>query len=83
MSHVPGLEQFADKDPSNPVLLCDRHDPDDRSARYAQSVLLPDDGRLEEAHALVEGILARQSAHDVNVPLDFVLQLREIVRPKG
>jgi len=44
---------------------------------------LPDDGRLEEAHALVEGILARQSAHDVNVPLDFVLQLREIVRPKG
>ena len=83
MSHVPGLEQFADKDPSNPVLLCDRHDPDDRSAHHAQTVLLPDDGQREEAHALVEGILAIQSGHDVNMPLDFIVQLREIVRPKG
>jgi hypothetical protein len=59
-----------------------RHASDDRSARYAPNVLLPDDGLLKGAHVLVTGILARLSVYAVSAPLDF-FQRREVVLPAG
>lgn len=59
-----------------------RLDPQGRSARYAQSVLLLDDGKVDEASGVVDSILAR-SPGVVAVPADFIFRLRELVRPKG
>ena len=59
-----------------------RLDPQGRSARYAQSVLLFDEGRVDEARAITDGILARTPGAGA-VPADFIFRLREIVRPRG
>jgi tetratricopeptide (TPR) repeat protein len=59
-----------------------RLDPHGRSARYAQSVLLMDEGRIEEARAVVEGIVAHTPGVAA-VPADFIFRLRELVRPRG
>jgi tetratricopeptide (TPR) repeat protein len=59
-----------------------RLDPQGRSARYAQSVLLLDEGRIDEARAITDSILARTPGIAA-VPADFIFKLREIVRPRG
>ena len=59
-----------------------RLDPQGRAARYAQSVLLMDEGRADEARKLVDGILARSPGVG-SVPADFIFKLRELVRPRG
>lgn len=59
-----------------------RLDPQGRAARYAQSVLLMDDGRVDEARKVVDGILARSPGVGA-VPADFIFRLRELVRPRG
>lgn len=59
-----------------------RLDPAGQSARYAQSVLLLDEGRLDEARKIVEGILVKPSGHAMDVSMDFIFKLRELVRPK-
>jgi tetratricopeptide (TPR) repeat protein len=59
-----------------------RLDPQGRSARYAQSVLLFDEGRIDEARAIVDGIIARTPGAAA-VPADFIFRLRELVRPRG
>jgi tetratricopeptide (TPR) repeat protein len=59
-----------------------RLDPQGRSARYAQSVLLQDEGRIDEARAIIDGIVARTPGAGV-VPADFIFKLRELVRPRG
>jgi tetratricopeptide (TPR) repeat protein len=59
-----------------------RLDPQGRSARYAQSVLLLDEGRVEEARAITDGIIARTPGAGA-VPADFIFRLRELVRPRG
>jgi tetratricopeptide (TPR) repeat protein len=52
------------------------------SARYARSVLLLDEGRKEEAQAIVDDIL-KSPGQAVAVPADFIFRLREIVRPRS
>jgi tetratricopeptide (TPR) repeat protein len=52
------------------------------SARYARSVLLLDEGRQEEARAIVDDIL-ESPGQSVAVPADFIFRLREAVRPRG
>jgi tetratricopeptide (TPR) repeat protein len=59
-----------------------RLDANGLSARYARSVLLLDEGRKEEAQAIVDDIL-KSPGHAVAVPADFIFRLREIVRPRG
>ena len=59
-----------------------RLDPQGRAARYAQSVLLLDEGRVEQARAIVDGIVAHTPGAPA-VPADFIFTLRELVRPKG
>ncbi len=59
-----------------------RLDPQGRSARYAQSVLLFDEGRVDEAREITDDILARTPGAGA-VPADFIFRLREIVRPRG
>jgi len=60
-----------------------RLDPQGRSARYAQSVLMLDDGRPDEARAIVAGILARTPGVEGAVTADFIFKLRDTVRPRG
>jgi len=60
-----------------------RLDPDGASAGYAQSVLLLDEGHAEEAQRIVDGILSKSSGLPFAVPDDFILRLRQLVRPKG
>lgn len=57
--------------------------PDGSSARYAQSVLLLDDGQPAAAEKIIDGILAQSSTLPVAVPKDFIFRLRELVRPRG
>jgi tetratricopeptide (TPR) repeat protein len=59
-----------------------RLDPQGRAARYAQSVLLMDEGRIDEARKLVDSILER-SPGMAAVPADFIFRLRDLVRPRG
>jgi len=59
-----------------------RLDPHGASARYARSVLLLDEGRPEEAQAIVDGIL-QSPGRAMAVPADFIFRLRELVRPRG
>ncbi|MBE1162724.1 tetratricopeptide repeat protein [Dyella acidiphila] len=59
-----------------------RLDPQGRSARYAQSVLLLDEGRVEEARAVIDNIVARTPGVGV-LPADFVFRLRDLVRPRS
>lgn len=63
-----------------------RLDPSGRTARYARSVLLLDEGRVEEAQRVVDGLLQLapgQFGPAGAVPADFIYRLRELVRPKG
>ena len=63
-----------------------RLDPADRTARYARSVLLLDEGRTDEARRVVDGILQPapgQPGAGQAVPADFIFRLRELVRPRG
>lgn len=60
-----------------------RLDPQGRSARYAQSVLLLDDGRADEARALVSTIVDRTPGLGGAVPADFIFRLRDLVRPRS
>lgn len=59
-----------------------RLDPAGQSARYAQSVLLLDEGHPDEARKIVEGILVEPTGQAMNVSMDFIFKLRELVRPK-
>ena len=59
-----------------------RLDPQGRAARYAQSVLLLDEGRVDEARKLVDSIVASTPAAGA-VPADFIFRLRDLVRPRG
>ncbi|RUL72738.1 tetratricopeptide repeat protein [Dyella choica] len=59
-----------------------RLDPQGRTARYAQSVLLMDEGRVDEARHVIDDILARSPGVGA-LPADFIFRLRERVRPKG
>lgn len=59
-----------------------RLDPQGRGARYAQSVLLLDDGRVDEARAVIDGIVSRTPGVGV-IPADFIFRLRELVRPRS
>ena len=60
-----------------------RLDPRSRSARYAHSVLLLDDGRAEDAQREMATLLTSSSPTVPNVPADFIFRLRELVRPRG
>jgi tetratricopeptide (TPR) repeat protein len=59
-----------------------RLDPQGRSARYAQSVLLLDEGHVDEARAIIDGIVARTPGIGA-IPADFIFKLRELVRPRS
>ena len=59
-----------------------RLDPIGRAARYAQSVLLVDDGQVEQARQIIDGILV-QTPGLHKLPADFIFRLRDLVRPKG
>jgi tetratricopeptide (TPR) repeat protein len=60
-----------------------RLSPEGATARYAQSLLLLDEGKVERAQAIVDGIVAKPAGHAVVVPVDFIYRLRELMRPKG
>lgn len=60
-----------------------RLDPQGRSARYAQSVLLLDEGRLDDARAIVEAIVDRTPGLGGTVSADFIFWLRDLVRPRS
>lgn len=60
-----------------------RLDPAGPTARYAQSVLLLDEGQPEAAERIVDGILSSSAGRGAGMPKDFVFRLRELVRPKG
>lgn len=60
-----------------------RLDPQGRSARYAQSVLLLDEGRTDDARAIVETILDRTPGLGGAVSADFIFRLRDLVRPRS
>jgi Tfp pilus assembly protein PilF len=60
-----------------------RLDPQVRSARYARSVLLMDDGQVDEARRTVDELLAQSPRRDVPIPPDFIFKLRDLVRPRG
>jgi tetratricopeptide (TPR) repeat protein len=70
------------KEAEESIKRATRLDPQGRAARYAQSVLLMDDGRVDEARKMVDGILARSPGVG-DVPADFIFRLRELVRPRG
>ena len=71
------------KEAEESIKRATRLDPDGQSARYAQSVLLLDEGRPDEARKIVEGILVKPAGHAMNVSMDFIFKLRELVRPRG
>lgn len=60
-----------------------RLDPQVRSARYAKSVLLLDDGHVDEARKTVDDLMAQSPRPDVPIPADFIFKLRDLVRPRG
>lgn len=63
-----------------------RLDPAGRTARYACSVLLLDEGRQDEAQRVIDAILQPapgQPGPGNAVPADFIYRLRELVRPRG
>jgi tetratricopeptide (TPR) repeat protein len=60
-----------------------RLDPQVRSARYARSVLLLDEGRVDEARRTVDELLAQSPRRGVPIPADFIFKLRDLVRPRG
>ena len=60
-----------------------RLDPASRNGRYARSLLLMDEGRIDEARSLVEAMLSEAGPPMPAVPADFVLRLREVVRPRS
>lgn len=59
-----------------------RLDPQGHCARYAESVLLLDEGRKDEACALIDGILTHASGANA-IPADFIFRLRDLVRPRS
>lgn len=60
-----------------------RLDPQGRSARYAKSVLLLDDGQVDEARRIIDDILQQSPRGDMAISADFIFKLRELVRPRG
>ncbi|GAB2576605.1 tetratricopeptide repeat protein [Dyella jejuensis] len=70
------------KEAEESIKRATRLDPQGRSARYAQSVLLLDEGQVEEARGVIDSIIARTPGAAM-VPADFIFRLRELVRPKG
>ncbi|GGA15628.1 tetratricopeptide repeat protein [Dyella caseinilytica] len=70
------------KEAEESIKRATRLDPQGRSARYAQSVLLLDEGRVEEARAIIDNIITRTPGLGV-VSADFIFRLRELVRPRG
>lgn len=59
-----------------------RLDPQGRNARYAQSVLLLDEGREAEAQSIIQDLVASPQAGRSLVSPDFVNTLRDLLRPK-
>jgi tetratricopeptide (TPR) repeat protein len=59
-----------------------RLDPQGRNARYAQSVLLLDEGREAEAQSIIQDLVASPQAGRPLVSPDFVNTLRDLLRPK-
>lgn len=53
------------------------------SARYAESVLLLDDGHVEQAREAVRGILHDSREGGMALPDDFIFRVRDLVRPRG
>lgn len=74
--------RFERKEAEESIKRATRLDPQGRAARYAQSVLLLDDGRVDEARKLIDSILARTAGAGA-VPADFIFRLRDLVRPRG
>lgn len=70
------------KEAEESIKRATRLDPQGRSARYAQSVLLLDEGRVDEARKLIDDLVARTPGAGA-VSADFIFKLREIVRPRG
>jgi tetratricopeptide (TPR) repeat protein len=70
------------KEAEESIRRATRLDPHVRSARYAQSVLLFDEGRIEEARAIIDNIVEHTPGVGA-VPADFIFRLRELVRPRG
>ena len=70
------------KEAEESIKRATRLDPQGRSARYAQSVLLLDEGRADDARKIINDILARTPGVGA-VSADFIFKLREIVRPRG
>lgn len=60
-----------------------RLDPQGRSARYAQSVLLLDEGRESEAQQIVDALASEPLQGQVPIPAGFVHTLRELLRPRA
>jgi Tfp pilus assembly protein PilF len=60
-----------------------RLDANGRSARYARSVLLLDDGREAEAREIVQGIVAASEGHTMVVSVEFIVALRQIARARN
>jgi tetratricopeptide (TPR) repeat protein len=58
-----------------------RLDPNGRSARYAQSVLLLDEGREAEAQAIIQSLTASSANLREPITAEFVYTLRDLVRP--
>jgi Tfp pilus assembly protein PilF len=70
------------KEAEESIKRATRLDPQGRSARYAKSVLLLDDGQVDEARKLIDDIVARTPGAGA-VSADFIFKLRDLVRPKG
>ncbi|HEX7814772.1 tetratricopeptide repeat protein, partial [Dyella sp.] len=60
-----------------------RLDPNGRTARYARSVLLLDEGLVDEARAEVAQLMTLSPGIGVAISADFIFRLRELVRPRG
>jgi Tfp pilus assembly protein PilF len=60
-----------------------RLDPQGRSARYAQSVLLLDEGHDGEARQIIDNLTASRRPGQTPVPIDFVYSLRALLRPRA
>jgi Tfp pilus assembly protein PilF len=58
-----------------------RLDPNGRSARYAQSVLLLDEGKEAEAQAIIQSLTASSPGMRGPVTAEFVYTLRDLLRP--
>ncbi|MFC4527574.1 tetratricopeptide repeat protein [Dyella halodurans] len=58
-----------------------RLDPNGRSARYAQSVLLLDEGREAEAQAIIQSLTASSLKGSTPISPEFVYTLRNLLRP--